>query len=119
MKKKTKKMAGFSSESSSGEEDDKLQSEEEKESLNNSIQSIGSKRGRPKVPEMWTRVIDLTNDDLVDLRVYELAPDLLLGNAMKASGRTINLQKVWEPIIWPETYVEDGNSLKVADNQLS
>jgi hypothetical protein len=36
---------------------------------------------------MWTRVIDLTNDDLDNLRVYELAPDLLLANAMKPSGR--------------------------------
>jgi hypothetical protein len=117
MKKKTKKMVAFDSESDSGEED--VPSEEEKESLNNSLKSIGSKRGRQKIPEMWTRVIDLTNDDLDDLRVYELAPDLLLGNAMKASGRTSKLLTELEPIFWPETYVEDGHSLKVADNQLS
>ena len=58
--------------------------EEDRESVNESIQSITSlnKRGRRRIPEKWSRVINLSTDDLCNLRVFELAPDLLLGNAM-------------------------------------
>ena len=52
-------------------------------SLNNSTASVKSKRGRKKIPDMWTRLISFSDDDLENLRVFELAPDLLLGNAMK------------------------------------
>ena len=53
--------------------------EDDKESLNESIDSAGtkSKRGRKRIPEMWCSVINLGADDLTNLPVYELAPELL------------------------------------------
>ena len=41
--------------------------EEAKESLNSSIQTVQSKRGRPKIHEKWSRVISLNTDDLKNL----------------------------------------------------
>jgi hypothetical protein len=71
--------------SSDENEDDEVPNQVEKESLDDSHQSLGvkSKRGRPKIPEQWTRVINITTDDIENLRVYPLATDLLFGNAMK------------------------------------
>ena len=48
-----------------------------------SVSSKQSKRGRKRVPEMWSRVINLSKDDLNNLRVFELAPDLLLSNGQR------------------------------------
>ena len=75
-------------ESSSDDYEDALQvnilREEDRESVNESLHSITSinKRGRKKIPEKWSWVISLSTDDLSNLKVFELAPDLLLGNAM-------------------------------------
>ena len=44
---------------------------------------IKPKRGRKAIPDRWSRVISLSSDDLSDLKVYELAPDLLMSGAMK------------------------------------
>ena len=57
----------------------------EGESLNLSVQSVKSKRGRKPIPEMWSRVLWLGWDNLENLKTYELGPDLLLGNAMIAT----------------------------------
>ena len=44
------------------------------------------KRGRKKIPEQWSRVISIRHDDLKDLKVFDLGPDLTLINAMKVSS---------------------------------
>ena len=75
----------------SSEDDDQWEPEAaggddfEGESVNLSIGSVKSKRGRKPLKEQWTRVISLDKDDLSNLRTFELAPDLLLANAMKAT----------------------------------
>ena len=61
---------------------DQLDDEWEDEDVK-SISSKQSKRGRKKIPEQWSRVINLSKDDLSELRVHELAPDLLMSNGMK------------------------------------
>ena len=33
------------------------------------------KRGRPKVPEMWTRVVSIVRDPPENLKVYEIQKD--------------------------------------------
>ena len=42
-----------------------------------------SKRGQKKIPEYWSRVVNISKDDLTALKIYELGPDLLLSNGMK------------------------------------
>ena len=72
------------------EEDDianlRKDQEEGKESIDSSNAShIGVKKtkDRSKIPEQWSRVISIRNDNLTKLRVFELGPDLLLADAMK------------------------------------
>ena len=36
------------------------------------------KRGRPTIPDKWTRVISIHNDDITIIRTFELGPELLL-----------------------------------------
>ena len=88
---------------------------------NDSQGSINSQRsvGRPKHREQWSRVIDLTNDDLDDIRVYDLAPDLLMADAMKTITTRRDKLKPWKPLFWPEDYVKEGHSMKVEDNRLT
>ena len=73
------------SESSDWEDNDLLEDQKflENPSLDVSVNSnVSKKRGRRKIPEQWSRVISLSTDDLTNLKVFELAPDLLLGGAM-------------------------------------
>ena len=78
----------MSSQHSDSYDDDELQEfpapdEGEVDLQASSISSVKSKpRGRPRIPERWTRVISLKDDDLEGLKVYELATDLLLGAAL-------------------------------------
>jgi hypothetical protein len=82
MMKKTKQKRAESS-NSEEEASQLFDAEQDRESLNNSIQSSTSnKRGRPEIPKKWTRVISFSQDDLETVKVYDLASDLLLGNAM-------------------------------------
>ncbi len=53
------------------------------------------------MPEMWIRVISLDTDDLENLRVFELAPDLLLANAIKSTLSRGKKQAQWKPVFWP------------------
>ena len=107
--------------SSEDEEEFQLagQQEEDKESLNTSLVSKTSKRGRHRIPESWTRVICLSMDDLTNLRVFELGPDLLMSNALKSTATRGKKQAEWKPLFWPDTYAKEGRSLKLEDNQLT
>ena len=84
--KKHQKYEDSSSDDLENEELDVIP-EDDRESINESIHSITSlsKRGRKRISEKWSRVISLSTDDLCNLRVFELAPDLLLGNAMMST----------------------------------
>ena len=64
------------SESDSEDEYQLQQDEEWEEDDIKSVSSKQSKRGRKTLPEMWSRVVNLSKDDLSNLRVFELAPDL-------------------------------------------
>ena len=73
------------SEPSDSEFLDQLDPLDEEWEDNDDVQSVSSKskRGRPRIQEQWSRVINLSKDDLSALRVFDLAPDLLLSNGMK------------------------------------
>ena len=73
---------------SESDEEDKYpynEREEEADTPDQSFDSVKSKRGRKAIPTQWSRVISISKDDLSDLKVYELAPDLLLSNAVTAT----------------------------------
>ena len=62
--------------------DDRLESELDDQEVSQehaglSVSSVGNRsRGRPRIPESWTRVISIHQDDLGKLRVYPIATDL-------------------------------------------
>ena len=108
-----------SSPDSEWEDIDVAGEEDDEESINLSIKTVKSKRGRKLMPEMWSRVICLGADDLKNLRTFELAPDLLMGNAMKATVSRGKQAKKYKFLFWPDHYVKEGHSLKLEDNQLT
>ena len=101
--------------------DDDVDADEElkDESLDVSVESLKSKRGRPKVPEQWSRVISLSEDDLENLKGFELAPDLLLSKAVTATLTRGKTAKEWSPVFWPEDYIKEGHNMRVEQNKLS
>ena len=50
-----------------------------------------SKRGRPSIPDKWTRVISVHTDDLSNIKTYDLGPELIfdqgLGGVSQGRGR--------------------------------
>jgi hypothetical protein len=90
----------------------------EKESMEESFDTVKSKRGRPKIPDQWSRVISISNDDLDDVKVYELGPDLLLSKAVTATLSRGRTAKEWKPLFWPEQYAKK-HDMTVAGNTLT
>jgi len=93
--------------------------EDATESLESSkANSVVAKRtkGRPKIPEQWSRVISIRNDNLSKSRVFELGPDLLMADAMKYVPTRGKQLLEMEPIFFPDHYVKEGHSMKVKDN---
>ena len=79
---------------------------------------IKPKRGRKAIPDSWSRVISLNQDDLTKLKVYELAPDLLMSGAMKQTITRGKEVKEYAPAFWPETYAND-HDMDLASHKLS
>ena len=55
--------------------------------MNVSFDSVGSKRGRPKISEKWTRVITVKDEGTTKYRIHDIASDLLLANALPLAPR--------------------------------
>ena len=54
-----------------------------------------------------------------EIRVFELASDLLLGNAMSKIETRGKQTKEWKPLFWPDHYVKEGNDMTLDGNLLS
>ena len=75
--------------------------------------------GRKKIPEQWTRVISVQQDDLDNLQTYDLGPELLLDAALGASTKQRGRPAAWSPIFWPKHVKKENQDFKIADNRLS
>ena len=95
------------------------QEEEEKGSLNNSLNSVKSKKGRPAIPDQWSRVISISADELEEVRVFELAPDMLLSSAVRATLSRGKKAPEWKPLFNPDDYARRPRDMTVAGNTLS
>ena len=62
-------------------------SDAEPDPLNMSLDSIGSKRGRPLIQDQWTRIIHVTDDTDSWAKVYVIATELLLENHLPQVSR--------------------------------
>lgn len=94
------------------------QEEEEKGSLDNSLNSIKSKRGRPKIENQWSRVISISADELEEVKIFELAPDMLLSSAVRATLSRGKKAPEWKPLFNPDDYARTAGDMTVAGNTL-
>jgi len=54
-----------------------ISNESDDDIMNRSLDSQGSKRGRPLIPFAWTRVIPVENLDMSAIKIFSVATDLL------------------------------------------
>ena len=76
------------------------------------------KRGRPFIPERWTRVISVHNDDLSQIQTYELASDLILDSSVAVVSHTRGRPPQWNPIFWPPHVKKQNIDKTIAGNEL-
>ena len=85
---------------------DKEEAKESLDSVKTSHQDEKKTKGRPKIPEQWSRVISIRTDSLDNIRVFDIGPDLLMADAMKyVPTRGKQLPDI-EPIFFPDHYVK-------------
>jgi hypothetical protein len=100
------------------EEGKESSSEEDKGQPGREESKAPAKRGRPKIPERWTRVISVHSDDLSTLRTYELGPELLLDQSLGASQENRGEAQDWRPLYWPPHIKKQQLDFKVENNVL-
>jgi hypothetical protein len=69
--------------------------------LNRSLDSDISKRGRPLIPNSWTRVMLIEKMDISSSKIYPISTDLLLENAMPYVPPKKRMEAIWSPIFHP------------------
>ena len=81
------------------------------ELLDLSIESQSvKKRGRKRIPEQWTGVINLERDDVELIKMRDLATDLMLTQGIPDPvGRQIDSQ--WKPIFLSKTWIKDYDEI--------
>jgi len=65
----------------------------------------GTKRGAPRLPEMWTRVISFSTDNLQDLKIFPMATDLLVKEGYPKTRKRKG-EPDWECFFSPKIYLE-------------
>ena len=60
-----------------------------------------AKRGRKKVPEKWTKVITLSTVDACQIKLFDIASDLLMTPNLPKLVVGIPTQN-WRPYFWPK-----------------
>ena len=93
--------------------------EEEKQSLNLSLNSVKSKRGRKKIEDQWSRIISISTDDLEQLNVFELAPDVLMSSKAKATLSRGKRAPEWKPLFNPDLYTKSHSDMSLTGNELT
>ena len=72
---------------------------------NVSIDSTQKQRGAKKVPEQWTHVVSLIRDNLLKIKTYSVASDLLMLPGIQDPVDQ-EREKGWKPLFIPKGYVQ-------------
>ena len=99
-------------------EEDKLPSDEEAP-LDRSCESTKSKRGRPAVPNQWTRVVNVDNIATDKIRAWQIATDLLLEDAMPQPPMRRRLEQEWTLHFHPSQWTKDNPNRTIEGSRLS
>jgi hypothetical protein len=86
--------------------------------LNDSIaSSIASKRGRPAIPEQWSKVISLEHDNLSKTKAHVLAPDLLAAPNLPLEPST-RKRGTWKPHFFSSTFLRGQRGITLEQYRL-
>jgi len=71
-------------------------------------------RGRPRIPEKWTRVINTSVTEVGAVRTFQLASDLLVAAGL-SKNKPAKRGQAWAPEFCPKQFVKDNPRIKVVD----
>ena len=75
---------------------------------------VPKKRGRKKIPELWTRVISISHDQPEDLATYVVAEDLETKDERLIYPRNRrNNRDDWKPLFQPKTYAREHTDMNL------
>ena len=92
---------------------------DELEAALESLNSVSSnRRGRPRIPEQWTRVISLETDKGKPIKGYELASDLMLADGQRNKLGDDLEQGSWAPHFYSKDFLSDIRNPKTEEYRL-
>ena len=79
-------------------------------------------RGAPRIPDMWTRVISFSSDNLQQLNIYPISTDLLVEQGYDKTRKRKG-EPDWEIHFSPKQYLElhpnpDLERMRISDDRL-
>ena len=75
------------------------------------------KRGRKRIPEQWTGIINLERDDVSRIKIRDLATDLLFLDGIPDPPRRTQGNQ-WEPIFLSKNWLKDREEIVLDDFRL-
>ena len=88
--------------------------------LNKSLDSVKSKRGRPAIPDQWTGIIRVEEEDVqVELKIRQLGADLILEDAMPTAPRSLRSKDEWKMLFDPKEFWQEHNFLTLEMAELT
>ena len=80
--------------------------------------SKNSARGRPRIPEKWTRVLSLNHHGVDDVKVEVLATALLMA-ANLPRPHIVDSDETTPPLFCPRTFVREQKEINVDDLKIN
>ena len=74
-------------------------------------------RGRPRIQEKWTRVVNVDEAGSDGLRTFQIGPDLLLAAGLPMDSARRN-QGDWAPVFCPRRFVKEYPPLTLEEYEL-
>ena len=89
--------------------------------LNVSIDSAGSKRGRPLIPDQWSRIIKVPtySHQLQSIKTYVIATELLLEEGLPAVPRKTRSKQPWSLYFKSDVYWDEHPGMTISNQTLS
>jgi len=105
--KKNKKIDPEANEDDSLDSEFENQSAEDQRGLSNNSRAS---RGRPLLPDAWTRVINIDDYDIDNIRVHAIAPDLIIMPNLP-TGSTPRKAGYTKPYFFPITFERENKEI--------
>ena len=71
-------------------------------------------RGRKRIPERWMGVINIDKDDLSNLKLRDLATELLMAPYLPIQS-TARKGRSWELLFYPKDFIKEHKSIELND----